>query len=118
MNRGLFIVFTFILFATSAYAQNVMPRSTSQHTIMVPCDTSQYVKDLVEREFKEKLLFDAEGLVFAIPPGSKIEEASPVKADVSLYVNMQSGRWSLVLKPNDDLWCLLINGAEFVAGGN
>ena len=117
MKKYSYTIFAlFALFATSAYAQNIIPRNTHQHLIMVPCDTSAYVQNLIEVENGEKLLFDAEGLVFAIPSGERTPE--PAKAPASLYVNMESGRWSLVLKPTNRLWCLLVNGSEFVAGGN
>ena len=117
MKKYSYTIFAlFALFATSTYAQNIIPRNAQQYLIMVPCDTSAYIKNLIEVENSERLLFDAEGLVFTIPSGGRTPE--PAKAPASLYVNMESGRWSLVLKPTDRIWCLLVNGSEFVAGGN
>lgn len=95
-----------------------IPRNPTQHVSMIPCDTEEYVLSLLN-DFEERLLFDARGLVFPLPAGSgNINEARAIQAPVSFYVNMETGKWSLITHPLPTIACLFINGDGFTAGGS
>jgi len=94
----------------------IMRQPTSQ-AIRIPCDSKEYVADLIEREHGEKVLFDASGIIYGIPPGKPPAFARPLSMDFTVYVNQDTGKWSFVGHSNG-FACMIIAGTNFVAGGN
>ena len=89
-----------------------IPRNPSMQAQRIPCDTEEYVINLLTNENNEKKLFSAEGLFYMIPPGRSPQFAQPFKSPVSFYVDQNSGKWTLVVHSNG-MACLITNGTQF-----
>ena len=94
----------------------LIPRSASSLALRMPCDTTEYLVDFLTNEHQEKVLFDAEGRVYAIPDGRPPAFAQPMEMLFTMYVNQETGTWSFVGHLNG-FSCLMTNGAKFYAGG-
>jgi len=92
-----------------------LPRNPTMQAMRIPCDNTGYVMNLLE-EYGEKKLFDATGLLHMIPPGRPPQFAQPFAAPVSFYVNMDNGKWTMVVSQSG-YTCLITNGTDFIAGG-
>jgi len=92
-----------------------IPRNPTQQAMRIPCDNTDYVVNLLE-EYGEKKLFDAAGILHMIPPGRPPQFAQPFAAPVSFYVDMDSGKWTLLVSQSG-YTCLITSGNEFIAGG-
>tara|TARA_R100000541_G_scaffold1705_5_gene6576 strand:+ start:6241 stop:6690 length:450 start_codon:yes stop_codon:yes gene_type:complete len=92
-----------------------LPRNPTQQAMRIPCDNTEYVINLLEG-YGEKKLFDAAGVLYMIPPGRPPQFAQPFTAPVSFYVNMDSGKWSMVVSQSG-YTCLITVGTDFIAGG-
>lgn len=92
-----------------------LPRNPTMQAMRIPCDNTGYVMSLLE-EYGEKKLFDATGLLYMIPAGRPPQFAQPFAAPVSFYVNMDNGKWTMVVSQSG-YTCLITNGTDFIAGG-
>jgi len=126
MSKIFYVLILSFVFVSNVFAQSkdktpeeappgIIPRAPAMHNTVIPCDTKQYVMNLAENTNGEKLLFDADGILFALTPGTNVPE--PRGGQVSFYVNMETGSWSLVIHPSEHISCLVMNGSKFVAGG-
>jgi hypothetical protein len=97
--------------------QILIPRNQTSLAIRIPCDTTEYIIDFLIKEHNEKVLFDAEGIVYGIPEGRPPAFAQPLKMNFTVYVNQETGKWSFVGHSNG-FSCLMTNGDDFVAGGH
>jgi len=91
-------------------------RNPTQQSIRIPCDTEEYLKTLLDKEHGEKLLFEARGLIFGIPPGRPPQFAQPMGIDISVYVNQNTGTFT-VAGTAGGYSCLIVNGTDFSPGG-
>ena len=92
-----------------------LPRNPTMQAMRIPCDNTGYTMSLLEG-YGEKKLFDATGLLHMIPPGRPPQFAQPFTTPVSFYVNMDSGKWSMVVSQSG-YTCLITVGTDFIAGG-
>ena len=92
-----------------------LPRNPTMQAMRIPCDNTGYVMSLLG-EYGEKKLFDATGLLHMIPAGRPPQFAQPFAAPVSFYVNMDNGKWTMVVSQSG-YTCLITNGTDFIAGG-
>ena len=93
-----------------------VPRNPTQQSIRIPCDTQEYMTTLLDKEHEEKILFGAKGLIYGIPPGRPPAFAQPMTIDISVYVNQNTGTFTVVGTAGD-YSCLIVNGTDFSPGG-
>ena len=72
----------------------------------------------VREKWGEKPLFSGLGLQLVIPPNVYGAPAKPIKRPMTLFVNQDTGTWTLVSFWTDNYACLVANGRDFVPGGS
>jgi hypothetical protein len=72
----------------------------------------------VREKWGERPLFSGLGLQLVIPPNVYGAPAKPIKRPMTLFVNQDTGTWTLVSFWTDNYACLVANGRDFVPGGS
>jgi hypothetical protein len=90
-------------------------RNPTQQIMVIACDTSDYVQSQVLTQYKEKKLFGGITVIMMLPSGAPISEAQRFSPTASLYVNQDTGTWSLIAETGN-YSCLIANGAQFSPG--
>ena len=74
--------------------------------------------EMVDKKWNEKPLFSGIGVQFVIPPNVYGAPAKIIRRPMTLYVNQETGTWTLVSFWTDNYACLVANGRDFVPGGS
>ena len=71
----------------------------------------------VQEKWGERALFSGIGLQLVVPPNVYGAPAKRIKRPMTLYVNQETGTWTLVSFWTDTYACLVANGRDFTPGG-
>jgi len=94
--------------------KTVIPRNPTQQAQRIPCDTVDYIVDLVTKQHGEELLFTGNGLFYMIPTGRPPQFAQPVNTPVRFYVDQNSGKWTMIAYSDiNQMGCMVANGTNF-----
>ena len=72
---------------------------------------------MVKNQYGEKPLFTGTGLQLIVPPNTMGSSVKSMKRPMTLYVNQETGTWTLVSFWTDTYACLIANGRDFTPGG-
>jgi phage/plasmid primase-like uncharacterized protein len=93
------------LLATTALAQE--QNQNKRFITTQACDPVVKMSDLVMNKYGEKPLFQGQGLQFAAT------NAQPYTSAMMMFVNQDTGTWSLVSLYPDGTACMVANGRKF-----
>ena len=89
--------------------------------VIASCTASISIKaqfSEVQEKWGERALFSGIGLQLVVPPNVYGAPAKRIKRPMTLYVNQETGTWTLVSFWTDNYACLVANGRDFVPGGS
>ena len=90
-------------------------RNPTQQVMVIACDMSEYVQSQVLTQYNEKKLFGGITVIMMVPSGAPISAAQKFAPTASLYVNQDTGTWSLIAETGN-YSCLIANGNQFSPG--
>ena len=91
------------------------PSTSTPIAIRSICDEPKKIRAIIDK-YEEKKLFDAFGITFVIPPNYPPEYARKLTGIASMFVNPDTGSFSIILK-GEGFSCLILNGNKFTPGG-
>ncbi len=93
------------ILAGTAFAQE--EQQSKRFITTQACDPVAKISDIVMNKYGETPLFRSEGLQFAAQTGQ------PFQSAMMMFVNQDTGTWSLVSLYPDGMACMVANGRKF-----